>query len=308
MADGDFDTLDELDAASAADSQGSSDFTPGTQPAAISFVTDLVQPASQPGVYVNVDDTIELLVTNSSSVVTSLTAQVRILLPDGTVQYSQLTISGIPATYVPQSATLTQVEGFILSVVAGPVGSGVERGECFVQVNVVRGADPTQLTTVALVADYVTSGFLPSWPFGQLRSAIDGRGTLKLPQVGGGAGQHILMVTSVAVQRWRLIGIYASLHTDATAGQRPVRMEITSPGGGTFTVSAPFTQAPNVTQEYVWGAAMAYSPSAMAVLSAPLPQDLVLPGGTSVQVAASNAGGTDGWTFLVLTVEEWIDV
>jgi hypothetical protein len=272
----------------------------------VSFTASDVQPAAMEGVYINVNDTIQFTAWNGNLLITSLTAQLRILLPDGTIQISQLTIANLTSDRTPNIATLSQVEGFLVAAVVGPVREGVFRGQLFCTINIVRGAAPTQLTVMQLVADYATPSNLPTWPGGEIHSSLDGPGyvyTFAGTSGGAGAGWTIVMPSHT---QWKVRNVQASLTTGAAVGTRVPNLSLENLGNF-YEAAQPFGQAASLTGNYSWGAGVPYSTVAASLIqTAPLPFDLLLPEGSQIVGGCANEQAADDFSPGQAFVEEWI--
>jgi hypothetical protein len=310
---GDFSSLDdipidEVPAPAPPDTNSSPDFTlaaPGSQ---ISFATAQVSPASQPGVYIGPADSVLLTAYNSNNLLTSVTCQLRILNPDGTITITALTIPNVPANRTAASAVFTTTEGWILGAVMGPPGVAVSRGQCFVTLAVVRGAPPTQLVTMALIADYLTTAFQPSWPWGTLKSAVDGSGyiaTYQQAPPGGAGGPELNQPPNT---RWRVMAAFCEYITGAGAGNRNILFEIVPAGGGLLVFGCNTNQPPSISYNYTWGVTLQLGPSAPNAVQGNTPQNIITLGGTVYSVQAEGYSVGDVYDNLQVQVEEWIDV
>jgi|SRR5579872_557307 len=288
------------------DSGGMSSST--TAAAAVSWGAEGSPAVSMAGEYINVNDSIQFTAFNSNAALTSLTAQLRIMLPDGTIQITPLTIGSLSADRTANVASLSQVEGFLLAVVVGPPSAATVRGQTYVTVNIVRGAAPTLLTTLQLVADYVTTSFLPSWPGGELKSSVDGPGALlayqsTLPTHGANP-----LIDSPAGVVWRIISASVPLTTDGVAGNRTVQLSVSIAGGSPLTMQMPFAQPASETVTYTWGSGVPFSPAASTGQAAPLPVDFRLAAPIEVKTITGGLDTNDQYNKLSLLVEEWINV
>lgn len=306
---GSFPDLAALDAATQAGNTQPPEAGSATQPAQITFAKDNLQPGDQHGFYVGIADVIQLTVWNSNAALASIAAQVRIILPDGTVQTLTLGIAALTSDRTANTAKVTNVEGFIVSAVLGPPAVATSRGQTFAALDVVRGAAPTIATVMHLFADYVTTGMHPTWPFGRVVSAVEGPGFIYSivqanPPVGGvPAGFNV-----PAGARWRPISLTIALQTSASAGARTVSVNISNTLTQSFLMGAPATQAPSLVINYAAapGVTPQVSPNNTGMTTS-LPGDPRLRVGDSVGFAGI-IQVTDQFSSHTLNVEEWLDV
>lgn len=316
-----FGSLDEFILAGTADataSQGSSvpasEDTPAnadiqTQAAGVTFAAAGMALASMPGEYININDLVQMTAWNSAPGLASLSAQVRIMRADGELITTTLAIGSLTHDRLPNVGTITQTEGFIVGVVVGPVGVALTRGQCFVQVSVVRGTGANQVTTLGLVADYVTSTFPPSWPNGTYRSSTEGPGWTHVavgPAPGPGAFPSIQVPQN---GKWRVISAFYNWQSSAVAGARAMGLIIAEPAGTIYLALAAFTQAASLLWSYNFLLGMPFSTAAGTRQTITLAQDIELDENGTISGANLGFGDPgDGGSPMQCLVEEWIDV
>jgi hypothetical protein len=309
---GNYASIEELIAASAAtaaaDQPVAEPFVSQTQPPKISWGVNGNPDLDIAASYIEAIDVVQLTAYNSNPLLTNLSAQVRVLLPDGSIQTSELTINQLTHDRTPNVAQMSQIEGFILAVVVGPPSVASGSGQTYATVDIVRGAAPTLLTVQRLVAAYVTSGFLPYWPGGSLESATDGPGaflTYFVTAPAAGATPNIFQPTGTV---WRVIAGTSNLNTSATVINRSVFLDITVPSLGTdvYRVQSTNLQPASKGFVYSFGDSVDYGNGA-SVCTFPIPRDLRIVG-AELSLEALNLQAADQFGGFSVQVEEWIDV
>lgn len=198
--------------------------------------------------YVTADDS---LLVRAHASVAGLTVGVRarILNPDGDIIPSAFqvlpTSNRVAVTKVFQLA-----EGFLLGGAVQLDAGTARRGQCFVQVILVRGgalaSDPGQ----SLVSDYIVSGEFVGWPQGRVQQSIEGPGILRsITGTAPGAGNQVNEVVPVGA-RWLLRSFRMTLTTSAAAGVRRVHFIVDDGATILLDHAAGDTQALNTTRNY----------------------------------------------------------
>lgn len=205
------------------------------------------------------------------------------------------------------STTFQLTEGFLLSAVCFLAGATVRRGQCFVQVGVVRGAPPTTFVVAGLISDYLVSPeFLP-WPGGKWIQPLEGPGA-RLTITGSvpAAGADIVQTVPTNA-RWKVVSLRASLTSSAAAGNRNVTAFLGAAGSTYFRGPSNLNQIAGTTQ--------AYSASPLTISGLQLAGDAQLPFAPDAYLLAGDQFGTsttgllagDQWAAPVFQVEEWIE-
>jgi hypothetical protein len=309
---GSFDTIDSFAASVGSDaplaSAAPAPFQSQTEEPLIGFAATGAPSVSMPGFYITPDDSIQMSVWNSAAALTSVSFQLRVLKPNGTIVIEEHTINNVTSDRTQNSILFQQLEGFLVGAVVGPSGVALSRGQTFVQVAVIRGSPQSPLMTMVLVADYLTSAYQPSWPFGQPGSATDGAGFIYQPvggqpPVGGNAS-----IVQPAGTRWKIHSIMSQLQTSAAVGNRQFQFRILtgSPFGWISTAAA--TQAASLTYNYQIAPGTNLDATVPQTQTMPLPTDLILRGGVTLETTAIGLQAGDQFTPVGVLVEEWLDV
>lgn len=197
--------------------------------------------------------------------------------------------------------------GLLLGLTLRAESGTVRRGQCFVQVGIVRGgalaSEPVQL----LLSGYITGDSILGWPGGLLRESVDGPGILRaITGTDPAAGSEILEAVP-ANTRWRLVGLRFPLVTDATVAARRVNLYVDD--GTTIALRVPCgdTQAASLNQQYN-AAAWGFAP-VLADLQAQiaLPADFFLLQGWRIRTNTTSLQAGDNFGAPQMIVEEWIE-
>ncbi len=311
-APGNYDNLDQLTAASEpAPAPALADGLPPGPPSPaqdFTFVAEGRPGVSMPGFLITPDDSIELRVWNSNAALTSVTMQLRVLKPDGTIVIEAYTLQGLTADRTQNTLAVNQLSGYLVGAVVGPPGVALQRGQTFVNVAVVRGTIQNPLMVEVLIADYMTSSFQPGWPYGRQLSAVDGSGfaTTRLGTAVPPGYESALI--QPANTRWAMQSVVVTLTTSAAAGNRSVTLSCINSIGAVFVVTAPTTQGPSTQIEYTFGAGVPLISTGPLSQYIPIPQGLVLSQIAQFHTATASLQTGDQYHQMAATVEEWIDV
>jgi hypothetical protein len=309
---GNYDGLDALAAASdaiaptqTADALPPASLAPATD---FSFVAEGRPGVSMLGFLITPDDNVQFTVWNRNGLLTSVTLQLRVLKPDGTIVLEEYTLQNLTNDRTPNTLTVNQLSGYLVGVVVGPPGVVLSRGQTFTQVAVSRGTPTNPLMLLVLVADYLTSAFQPTWPGAQIRGATEGPGMI-VTYLGAvpGTGAETL-VNQPPRTRWRLLSAFATLETAANAGNREPTINLSQGSQTLFQVAEPTPIPASQTVQCSWGSGVSQSPSAGNVQGAPLPIEFYLADSGIVTTATIGMFNADQWSALAVQVEEWIDV
>ena len=309
---GSYDNLDSLNAGSSSQVSDQppapAPFDSKTIPPSIIFTPTGGPSASMQAFYLTPDDNVQLTVWNGNAALTSVTLQLRILRPDGTIVITAATLANLTSNRTANTLSFSQLEGFLVGAVVGPPGVALASGQTFCNLAVVRGTPQSPIMSMVLLADYLTSATQPGWPYGRVASAVDGPGFVKvvngaIPNPNTGA-----VLTQPAGTRWRVTALRLSLATDATAGNRLVSLDIAPGAGLTWKVSSVAAQPPSSTYFYSYAAGVNWQSADPTQQVMPIPPDLVIANSSGVNALFSGGGAGDQMSAITAQIEEWIDV
>jgi hypothetical protein len=272
---------------------------------AVQFATSLVQPPSP--VYLETEDQILFTIYAPTAPATwVINLEARFLRPDGQIVTLRVPIG--PATPTINRMMNTG-EGFLLSLTASRASApSIPRGQIFVQAHVVRNTAGDQVFGWALLSDYVTTNFHPSWPGSPLRSPVEGPGNIR--SVTGavpGAGVDISDPVPVAV-RWRLITAKASLTTAVAVANRFTQWTIDDGALVLFNSVQPAAQVASTAVLYTATFMPTPPVAGVGAVILSIPADIRLTAGYHFRTTTSNIQAADQWTAVQYLVEEWVDI
>ncbi|HWY55751.1 MAG TPA: hypothetical protein VNZ03_14885 [Terriglobales bacterium] len=311
-APGNYDNLDALTAAAPESAPAAVSDNLPPAPAApatdFSFVAEGRPGVVMSGFLITVDDTLQLTVWNSNAALQGVTVQLRVLKPDGTLVIQQYTISKPTSDRTANVITATQLSGYLVGAVVTPQGGPLFRGQCFATLTVLRGTASQPLYQQTLLADYVSTGFQPTWPGSQLRSSTDGPGfvytfTGAVPSQG-----NETTVVQPATTRWRVQTITAALTTNVAVANRLLFLLAQAGGKDVFAEAAAATQPASQSTQYTAAVDMPLAAVNPLNQTLPLPAALITAPATVFQTSTLNLQALDQWTALSVIVEEWINV
>jgi hypothetical protein len=261
--------------------------------------------------YVGIND--QLLVTAQSNLLAGqgLTVDIRILDPNGQIVVEQETVS-VGTGYAVSTFSFKLPEGFLLSVDVRSTTAATYRGQCFVNVALVRQIGGGNTLQLGLTRGYVSVFSPVAWPaiptdFPTLRPGM----MRQFTQVAPGAGVDF-SITVPSQARWRIIGLRAALTTSATAGTRNVILSFGTSATPWYNAVAQPTQAASLTYGYSFGAGVTTISTAIGTTTlniiTSIPSDLWLGPGTTLQSVTQNIQAGDQWSAIQVGIEECLDI
>lgn len=257
-----------------------------------------------PAVYVTQDDII-LAKVWSPGASSAVSISIRMQMPDGRIvasfyTYTFSTVGGAPAQQV-----IDQNEGFILSATVET--PGVPYGQCFVQLQIVRGRGTgDQCAGQLLTSGYPGPGAAIGFPQTPAIVPSAGAGLTAASTVANPAAGADWTYTVPAGVQQTLISVRAVLTTGGTAPTAPVLLRITSPTGQIIAdLAALSTQGTSVTVTYMWSAG-AQSSSSTNFQQMSLPAGLRLLPGSTIQTITGGIAAGDQWSAITITYTQSI--
>lgn len=143
-----------------------------------------------------------------------------------------------------------------------------------------------------------------NWPQQSPLVPMQGRGKSKAILGADPAANVEATITVPDGQYWILKSVRGTLVTDANAATRAAVLTITHRNGEIIQCPAAGTQVASLTNKYNWFAGAAAINDATGLQkSQPLPLDLMLPPGSTIDTATTNRQVTDNWGPLSALVE-----
>lgn len=187
------------------------------------------------------------------------------------------------------------------------VSSGtVKRGECFVELALVRGITANAYYLGTIVQGYVGSVNALSWPGSPIEGPTEGNGVIK--DVGGAvAGGAEVVATVPSNTLWRVHEVSASLNSGPAAATRQPAL-VFDDGAAIYMRSAQRqTQIAAETKTYLWAPGMPLETVLFDGIGvAGLPTPSFLQAGHRIRTVTAGIGGTELWEFAKVMVEEWL--
>lgn len=254
--------------------------------------------------YVDEDDTLVVDSWSSTSPAPLVITAV-VVTPQGQVQtlswtHTQNSNRTRATNYFPLA------EGFLLSVIVDAMGLAYNRGQCWCTVGLQLGSGSVCVPHSQLIADYITGAARLAWPGGIIRSAPEGPGLISSVAGNDPAAGAEISVTVPTGARWRLVGLLATLVTDATVANRTVNLVIDDGANAVFRAAAQTAQTASLTVIYSFGASLPSQATAGGVSINPLAEALPLAAGYRIRTVTTNIAGGDNWGAPQLLIEEWI--
>jgi len=298
---GSYNTLADLvDAEQGIDT--SPDFSLANPTQLVTFLSDGVQPPAAQ--YVTVNDVLQIFMLNSVAGA-QITLAVRILKPDGTLNYTQ-------TVFVPTSDRqgnkfqFQLAEGFLLSVVVASTAATTERGACFVQVRLQFGVALTRTAHVLLISDYLMQDGMVGWPNPLLRSCFDAQGLVTHASVANPAAGSDWSQTVPIRARWKLRSVRALLQADGNAANRAVTFSFGNGTNFTYKISSAFVQVAGQGIGYSFAPGLPVLGMNNNEIGLPLPAEVMLEPGDSFGVSTLNLDAGDQWSHINYSYEEWL--
>jgi len=308
---GSYASPDDLVDASA-EPAAAADLTPApfesqTQPPLITWGV-LGNPAlAHESLYITLNDVMQLSVWNSNSLLTSVTAQLRILQPNGQILTEQISLEGLTSDRTANVRTLQLSEGMLIGALIGPAAVTNSRGQTYCTLTLLRNVGVTPLYAEQLIGDYLTSGFNPTWPEGTVKAPSEGAGYVYTVVDSGWSPDERVLVTQPAHTRWRVISISQLLTTSVQAGSRVVEL-VVAPGA--WDVVAVADQGPSLENLYNFAPSLPWESGTTGIIAGqmvPLPPGFITVGGTTFTIQAQNMQSNDVFGQTNILVEEWVD-
>lgn len=253
------------------------------------------------GLYVTLDDVI-LFQGWAPLATTPVRLSIRMLTPDGQVIPIFYTINVLAQGVTPTLKSITNLEGFLLSMSA-EVASGLA-GAVWVNVVIQRGTGSQDVTQgLNILQGYPSLTDTLSWPQAPPVKSIDARGLANVVAVANpAAGADFLIVVPAGVN-WLVRSFRAQLVTAVAVANRQVELRMDDGAGHIFCdISMPAIQAASLTFLYTWSNGLT-AQSTNNIEQNGLPTECRLPGGFRILTVTTALQAADQWSGGALQLE-----
>lgn len=274
-----------------------------TQPREAEFRDHRLNPAAE--LYVTLEDKFRLTVINSM-VGIEIDVGMRIQLPDG--QIIPMSFQVFPVgTRTVQTFDFGLAEGFLLSISASTPTAAARKGQCFVNLSLIRGSGTNAIDLADLTEGYVVTGNDVGWPWPDAGYSVDGAGLVKSTNVANPAAGADWQTQVPAGARWQLQSISAQLVTAAAVANRAVHFQLANNAGVVyFDIPASGFQVAALTNRYTWAAGNP-STSFDSSFVANIPAGVQLLQGFFVGTVTTGIQAGDQWQNIQASFIEWME-
>jgi|SRR6266853_1226735 len=180
-------------------------------------------------------------------------------------------------------------------------------GQCFVQVQIVRGRGAASTVFATILQGYITATNNLAWPGSPLEKALDGAGALRsIAGTNPGAGAEITE-TVPAGARWTLHSFRTRLTASATVANRFPRLTLDDGGAVPYAELSPLATALTAGQAapYVWGEGLP-TINGQVIFQAALPNDNRLGPAHRIKTVTTGIQVGDVYDQIQYLVREWL--
>ena len=277
-------------------------------PTLITYSEGQVQPPS--ALYVGVNDQLSVQAVGHSVGFFTLTLDIRLLLPDGTIQVQQEQVI-VGGPYTITNLNFTLAEGFLLSVALRTQDSTMKRGRVFGLIALIRQTSPVTTLQLELTRGYVSVFSPVAWPAIPPDFPTGRPGSIQNIPVSNPAAGADWTQAVPSLARWRILSVKATLTTSAAAANRCAQLALGVPGSLVYVAVPAVLQAASLTYIYNFGAGVTtllatVGATTLSVITA-IPVDFWLQNGASIASATQNIQAADQWSGIQIQVEESLD-
>lgn len=215
----------------------------------------------------------------------------------------------LSGTRLVQTKVFHLSPGYVLSVSAELPEGLVERGQCFVQVDLVRGLDGPLTTLGTLLQGYVASAGGLAYPGSPIVGPLEGPGYYRVLQGTIPAPGAQIAEPGNTNALWTVRGFRSALTTNATVGNRYAALLLQDSATRVLWLTPSiYPQPPSTGINYNWlrnvGATLDAGVFNIAV---PLPGEHRMNAGTALRTVVVPMAAGDQWSQPTFVVEEWIN-
>ena len=230
-----------------------------------------------------------------------------LLTPSGETIPVQETILTTGASTLQNVLILTGA-GFLLSLSVSAQTSGVQRGECYVQVGLLRTLIAEPRVNRPLLSDYVYFGRGLGWPVAQVPGWSVERGRLRVSTVANpaaGANWTFTVPDSIYL---RVVGGSATLTSDATGINRFVMLQMDDGTNVVYRNGTEFAQPASTATLYTWSLLGTNQSGPNAQFQAIALPQMFLQGTGRLLGLATNIQAGDQWSAIRVYTDEYIEI
>jgi len=240
------------------------------------------------------------------------TATVRMLLADGTIKVDYYTVLPSVINNFYSYAVIPPVEGYLLSCIV-ELNNAID-GSVWCTMTAFKGTVPQPIVSLPpvsgmlVVQGYVDEWTWLAWPNSPAVEAGMGAGRVRniTPATSNGVNW---IVKTTSAQRWEVLYVEAWLTTSAAATPRQFSLiTLDRLGNGLMRWPTNFTQAASLTYRYYFSNGAAHLNTGNNWITAPLSTGILLDPGMSMGASTGNLDAGDAWSFVSVTVLEWMGV
>ena len=253
--------------------------------------------------YIGVNDQLQVYVASSLNPA-YVRVYARILLPDGKIVPNDWTITslyGRGGNVFPQQLA----EGFLLSLTVYD-SNATDAGQTYVRVSLQRSGTVNYTVAQVLLAGYVYTNNLLSWPSSPLWPKLFGRGHMRavvgtVPAPGQEISEQVPGNT-----QWRLVSFIFALNTSATVATRGIVLMFDDGTNIYSALSVQINQPGTQIVSYTLGSGYGFSSVDATRIALPLLTDHYINSGFRIRTVSSNLQAADQYFNVAYLVEEWL--
>lgn len=257
--------------------------------------------------WVGPDDGVVVGIRNSLAGV-QVAVEGRLWLPDGSIDTVSFQVS--PPSDRSLNFTTKQLHyGYLVSLTAQATGATLpRRGQTYVTLGLIRPPTSSFRLQRVMGADYVSGSTSVGWPDERIVGATEGAGALYSFAVTTPALGADWSATVPTGARWLVHGVFASLTTSNSAGNRTPGLFFDDGTNIFAVVQSPVTQGASIGNSWTW---VPGYPSTGVLTNTtyhlPLPYPVPVLAGGRVRVSTTNLANNDQWSGIRMDVEEWLE-
>lgn len=198
-------------------------------------------------------------------------------------------------------------EGYLIHIGAFPSGTTPIRGQCWIEVGILRGLAVAAGVVRPLFADYLVGNQALGWPPGRVVASAEGPGFPEVRSGGDPAAGAEISFAMPGNTRVRFVAVQFRLVTDATAANRTPVLEIRSSANVIWRSRRHAAQTASQTRDYFYAVGIEYQNAVdTESFHNSLPELNPHPGLSLVTVTDALQAG-DNYGAPLATLERWLE-